>query len=160
MVVRDIEALQKDPLHARLTRIGLIGFGSAVVLLIFHHALAELTHLPINAAIAALAPAGVALLCLSKRDRRTILLKLVKDDVESLVFFAGLFVLIGGLEKVEVFGRMAEMMAAATTGSPQSLVMALHWGPGLLSGILDNVPLIWAATSRPLGRRPTWWHIR
>src|SRR6185503_17623765 len=73
--------------------------------------------------------------------RRTIMLKLIKDDVESLVFFAGLFVLIGGLEKVQVFEQMASMMAAATTGSPQSLVMALHWGPGLLSGILDNVPL-------------------
>ncbi|HKZ69892.1 MAG TPA: SLC13 family permease [Anaerolineales bacterium] len=140
-VVREIEALHNDPLHAQLTRIGLIGFGSAVVLLIFHHGLTELTHLPINAAISALVPAGVALLCLSIHDRRKILLKLVKDDVESLVFFAGLFVLIGGLEKVEVFERMAEMMAAATTGSPQSLVMALHWGPGILSGILDNVPL-------------------
>jgi Na+/H+ antiporter NhaD/arsenite permease-like protein len=40
-----------------------------------------------------------------------------------------------------LFEHMAEFMATATASSPASLVMALHWGPGLLSGILDNVPL-------------------
>jgi len=61
-------------------------------------------------------------------------------DGESILFFAGLFMLIGGLEKVQVFETLAHLMAAASSSS-NGLVMALHWGPGLLSGIVDNVPL-------------------
>ena len=62
-------------------------------------------------------------------------------DGESILFFAGLFVLIGGLEKVQVFEKLAEGLAHSTSANPTGLVMALHWGPGLASGILDNVPL-------------------
>jgi Na+/H+ antiporter NhaD/arsenite permease-like protein len=140
-VVREIEALHRDPLHAQLTRIGLIGFGAAVVLLVLHHWLTEVTHLPINAAVAALVPAGAAALALSQPDRRKVFLKLVKEDSESLLFFAGLFVLVGGLEKVRVFEMLADTLARATADSPDGLVMALHWGPGVLSGLVDNVPL-------------------
>jgi Na+/H+ antiporter NhaD/arsenite permease-like protein len=140
-VVRDINAIQQDPLHIRLTRVGLIGFGSAVFLLIIHHPLSEALHLPITAAVSALVPATIAMLFVAAADRRKIFSKLIKDDAESLIFFGGLFVLIGGLEKVQLFEHMAEFMATATASSPASLVMALHWGPGLLSGILDNVPL-------------------
>ncbi len=140
-VVREIESLRADPLHAQLARIGLIGFGAAVTLLVIHHMLAEWTGLPINAAVSALVPAIAAAACLSQHDRKKIVLKLVRDDVESLVFFAGLFVLIGGLEKVRVFEAMAGALANATAANPRGLVMALHWGPGLLSGVLDNVPL-------------------
>jgi Na+/H+ antiporter NhaD/arsenite permease-like protein len=65
----------------------------------------------------------------------------LKVDGESILFFAGLFMLIGGLEKVQLFEKLAEVMAAAASSSPTALVMALHWGPGLLSGFVDNVPL-------------------
>jgi len=71
---------------------------------------------------------------------------LIKIDGESILFFAGLFMLIGGLEKVHVFAVLAESLAAATASSSQALVLALHWGPGLASGILDNVPLALAMT--------------
>jgi Na+/H+ antiporter NhaD/arsenite permease-like protein len=49
--------------------------------------------------------------------------------------------LIGGLEKVQLFEKLAGVMAAAASSSPTALVMALHWVPGLLSGVVDNVPL-------------------
>jgi len=140
-VVRDINAIQQDPLHMNLTRIGLAGFLSAVVLLIIHHPLSEATGLPITAAVCALIPAIISMVFVARQDRRKIFTKLIKDDAESLVFFAGLFVLIGGLEKVQVFENLAKFMAFSTEGNPNGLVMALHWGPGLLSGILDNVPL-------------------
>jgi Na+/H+ antiporter NhaD/arsenite permease-like protein len=140
-VVADINAIQQDPLNKELTRIGLIGFGSAVVLLIFHHPLSHATHLPITAAVCALVPAIIAMIFVAGKDRKKIFSKLLRDDMESLVFFAGLFILIGGLEKVLIFEKLAEVMANATVGSNQGLVMALHWGPGLLSGVLDNVPM-------------------
>jgi Na+/H+ antiporter NhaD/arsenite permease-like protein len=140
-MVREIEALHKDPLHAQLTQIGLLGFGAAVLLLITHHWLTDLTHLPLNTALAALLPAGIAFLALPQADRLKIFHKLKKEDSESLLFFAGLFVLIGGLEKARVFEFVAEGMASVTAGNPMGLVMALHWGSGFASGIVDNVPL-------------------
>lgn len=139
-VVRDIEAMHRDPLHASLTRIGLIGFGAAVFLLITHHWLTELTHLPINAAVSALIPALLAFLFLPRNDRGNVFRKLLREDSESILFFAGLFLLIGGLEKVQVFDMLAGTLAGMGENH-NSLVMALHWGPGLLSGVFDNVPL-------------------
>jgi len=137
-----IDELHSEPLHAHLTRVGLTGFFMAVVLLIFHIPLTTLTGLPINAATAALIPAGIALIALRDDQRKRIL---VKVDGESILFFAGLFMLIGGLEKVHLFESLATAMASAIS-DPDMLVLALHWGPGLASGIVDNVPLALAMT--------------
>jgi Na+/H+ antiporter NhaD/arsenite permease-like protein len=122
--------------------VGLTGFFMAVTLLIFHLPLSELTGLPINAAVAALIPAGLALIAMRDNQRKKILLKV---DGESILFFAGLFMMIGGLEKVHLFETLASAMAAAVS-DPNARVLALHWGPGLASGILDNVPLALAMT--------------
>jgi len=136
--IEEIEALHHEPLHVHLTRVGLTGFLVAVGLLIFHIPLSALTGLPINAATSALIPAGVALIALRDDQRRK---SVAKVDGESILFFSGLFILIGGLEKVHLFETLADLLAQATASSPTALVMALHWGPGLASGIVDNVPL-------------------
>jgi Na+/H+ antiporter NhaD/arsenite permease-like protein len=137
-----IDELHSEPLHAHLTRVGLTGFLMAVVLLIFHIPLSILTGLPINAATAALIPAGIALIAMRDDQRKRILLKV---DGESILFFAGLFMMIGGLEKTHLFEKLATAMAASIS-NPNTLVLALHWGPGLASGIVDNVPLALAMT--------------
>jgi len=136
--IREIEGLYRDPLRAQMTRVGLIGFGTAVALLVIHHPLSEATGLPISSAVAALLPAVFTLLAVPRGDRRAVILKV---DGESILFFAGLFVLIGGLEKARIFEMLAESLAGATSSNPAGLVMALHWGPGLASGVVDNVPL-------------------
>lgn len=135
--ISEIESIQTEKVHVHMTRVGVIYFGIAVLLLVFHLPLTEITGLPINAATAALVPAILALFLLKPGQARTVILKV---DGESLLFFGGLFMLIGGLEKVRVFEIMAGFLAGSTT-STNGLVMALHWIPGLASGILDNVPL-------------------
>ena len=142
-VIAEIEQLHDEPLHAHLTRVGLTGFLMAVGLLIFHLPLSALTGLPINAATSTLIPAGLALIALRDDQRKTIL---VKVDGESILFFTGLFVMIGGLEKVHLFENLAKGLAALTASNSNGLVLALHWGPGLASGIVDNVPLALAMT--------------
>jgi Na+/H+ antiporter NhaD/arsenite permease-like protein len=137
-MIAEIEELHHEPLHAHLTRVGLAGFLMAVGLLVFHIPLSHATGLPINAATSAIIPAGLALIALRDDQRRK---SLAKVDGESILFFAGLFVLIGGLEKAHLFENLADMLTTATAGSPNTLVFALHWGPGLASGVLDNVPL-------------------
>jgi len=136
--INKIETLHNEPLHAHLTQVGLIGFLSAVILLVIHNPLAEWTGIHINTAMSALIPAGFALISLRNDDRRKTLLKV---DSESILFFAGLFVLIGGLEKINVFESMAGFLANMAASNHNSLVMTLHWVPGLASGIVDNVPL-------------------
>ncbi len=137
-IINEVEALHREPLHAHMTRIGLTGFLIAVVLLVFHFPLSDLTGLHISAAVAALVPAVLALAVMRNADRKKAVLKV---DSESILFFAGLFVLIGGLEKVEVFKFMATGLASMAETNQGGLVMALHWVPGLASGIVDNVPL-------------------
>ena len=136
--IAEIETLHNEPMHAHLTRVGLVGFLVAVMLLVLHIPLSELTGIHINAAMAALIPAGVALLVMKNADRKKAVLKV---DGESILFFAGLFVLIGGLEKINLFEEMANSLADVSTANHSGLVMALHWLPGLASGIVDNVPL-------------------
>lgn len=136
--IAEIESLHNEPVHAHLTRIGLVTFGIAVGLLIFHIPLSHLSGLPINGAVASLIPAGLALIALQPFERKSIIRRV---DGESILFFAGLFVLIGGLEKVRLFESLAQTLAQATATNPSGLVLALHWGPGLASGIVDNVPL-------------------
>ncbi|MBK9601867.1 MAG: anion permease [Anaerolineales bacterium] len=136
--ITEIEALHNEPMHAHLTRVGLIGFLAAVILLVLHIPLSDLTGFHINAAMAALVPAGIALLVMKSVDRKKAVLKV---DGESILFFAGLFVLIGGLEKIDIFKSMAQGLADVSTTNHSGLVMALHWLPGLASGIVDNVPL-------------------
>jgi Na+/H+ antiporter NhaD/arsenite permease-like protein len=107
-------------------------------LLIVHHPLGEQTGLHISAATSALIPAVFALLFLGNDDRRKTLLKV---DGQSILFFTGLFILIGGLEKIRLFESMADGLASVAASNQNGLVMALHWVPGLASGIVDNVPL-------------------
>ncbi len=139
--IREVEALHKDPLHAQLTRIGLIGFGGAVALLVSHHWLSELIHFEITAAMSAMIPAGLVLVFIPGIERKIVVQRLVRHDSENLIFFAGLFMLIGGLEKAQAFEHLAELLTVNSASNPAGLVFALHWGPGLLSGIVDNVPL-------------------
>lgn len=137
-VVAEIESLHNEPIHAHLTRVGVVGFISAVVLLILRVPVSNLTGLPINGAVSALIPAIIALIAIKDQERKTVILKV---DIESILFFAGLFVLIGGLEKVHVFGYLAESLAGGASQNQAGFVMALHWLPGIASGIVDNVPL-------------------
>lgn len=134
--IEEIEQLHREPLHVRFTQVGLTGLGAAVFLLVFHIPLSDWSGLPITAAVSALVPALLAIVALPGSQRKAAILRV---DSHSILFFAGLFILIGGLEKVHLFEILAD--AIATASNPAALVMALHWGPGLLSGVLDNVPL-------------------
>ena len=136
--IHEIEANHNEPLHAQQTRVGLTFFLAAVSLLVLHVPLSHITGIEINASTAALIPAVFALAFLKNDDRKKAILKV---DIESILFFAGLFILIGGLEKINLFETLAQGLAGWASDDHGSLVIALHWVPGLASGIVDNVPL-------------------
>jgi Na+/H+ antiporter NhaD/arsenite permease-like protein len=73
---------------------------------------------------------------------------MVAVEWETLLFFAGLFLMVGALIKSGVIERLAELVTTATGGQPLATAMLLLWVSALLSGIIDNIPYV--ATMSPL----------
>ncbi len=66
----------------------------------------------------------------------------------TIFFFVGLFIIIGGLEASGGIKLMAEWLLNITNGSESATAMIILWGSGILSGIIDNIP--YTATMAPL----------
>lgn len=66
----------------------------------------------------------------------------------TILFFAGLFVLVAGLEHVGAIGYLAEQMLEITAGSPIAMTFSILWGSAFFSAFIDNIPFV--ATMIPL----------
>jgi anion transporter len=66
----------------------------------------------------------------------------------TLVFFAGLFVMVGGLVETGVIGEVSRAAADATDGRLGVAAMLLLWASAGLSAIVDNIPYV--ATMSPI----------
>ncbi|HEY0952429.1 ArsB/NhaD family transporter [Nocardioides sp.] len=71
-------------------------------------------------------------------------------DVEwpTLAFFAGLFIMVGGLVETDVISKVSEATADATDGRLGLASMVLLGGSAVLSAIVDNIPYV--ATMSPI----------
>ena len=89
-------------------------------------------------------------------------------DVEwpTIVFFAFLFIVVGGLEKVGIIHMMAEAMINATGTHYVVLMIVILWVSAICSAVLDNIPFV--ATLIPLIQTmsaegidvwPLWWAV-
>jgi len=95
-------------------------------------------------AVVALLGAGVLVLIsgLPPRDY------LAEVEAPTLVFFAGLFVMVGALIKVGAISQLAGWATAATGGSAETATFLLLGVSAILSGVIDNIPYV--ATMAPL----------
>ncbi len=84
----------------------------------------------------------------------------------TLLFFAGLFVLVGGLEKTGIIAAIAKVIMSATGGHVILTMLVLLWASAFISSILDNIPFV--ATLIPfinamgahgMNTEPLWWAI-
>lgn len=94
---------------------------------------------------------------------------LVEVEWETLLFFAGLFILVGSLVKTGVIDHLASALVTATGDSVQGAMMLLLWGSAALSAIIDNIPFV--ATMTPVvdqlvsgtgpfaGQNGLWWAL-
>jgi len=66
----------------------------------------------------------------------------ILHDIEwnTIFFFIGLFIIIGGLEAAGGISLMAQWLLGVTKGSQQATAMIMLWASGILSGIVDNIP--------------------
>jgi Na+/H+ antiporter NhaD/arsenite permease-like protein len=96
----------------------------------------------------------------------------VLRDVEwpTLLFFVGLFVLVGGLEVTGFIGGIAELLTNVAGGTSVATAIIVIWGSGIASGIVDNIPF--TATMIPVIQdlaeaenlsesetQPLWWAL-
>jgi Na+/H+ antiporter NhaD/arsenite permease-like protein len=88
---------------------------------------------------------GLLLLALSGLDAES-----VARDVEwpTLIFFAGLFVMVGALVNTGVIDNVATAAADATEGRLLLASLGLLWVSAALSAIVDNIPYV--ATMSPV----------
>jgi Na+/H+ antiporter NhaD/arsenite permease-like protein len=66
---------------------------------------------------------------------------LSRIDWNVLVFFASLFVIVGGVEASGVFETVAELLAQMGSGHPIILGVTMIWIVALLSALVDNIPV-------------------
>ncbi|HSK32953.1 MAG TPA: ArsB/NhaD family transporter [Propionicimonas sp.] len=94
---------------------------------------------------------------------------LVDIEWETLLFFAGLFILVGSLVKTGVIEHLAAGLVAATGDSVPAAMMFILWGSAALSALVDNIPFV--ATMAPVvdqlvsgsgpfaGQNGLWWAL-
>lgn len=66
----------------------------------------------------------------------------------TIFFFIGLFMIIGGLEASGGIKLMAEWVLDVTQGSESATAMIILWASGIISGVIDNIP--YTATMAPM----------
>lgn len=75
--------------------------------------------------------------------------EIIKEvEWNTIFFFIGLFIIIGGLEASGGIKLMAEWILRVTQGSQAATSMIILWASGIISGIIDNIP--YTATMAPM----------
>src|ERR671911_1175924 len=118
-----------------------------------------------NPAIVALAGAAVAMLVCGPEVEK------VLHEVEwpTILFFVGLFVMVGALEATGFIERVAELLASSSE-SLAGTALIVMWGSAFASGIVDNIPftatmvpvieeLAHARGYDPQTVEPLWWSL-
>ncbi len=113
-------------------------FATAVVLLVTH-SMTGLTVATIGAFIAV-----VTLLSVGK-DALIILKKL---DYETILFFIGLFIVVGGLEQTGALAVVADFIGNISEGNAHFMIAIVLWISAIASAFVDNIPF--AATMIPV----------
>jgi len=123
--------------------------------------------LGLESATAALSGAGLLLLITFTRDEEMIAKVLGKVEWTAIFFFAGLFILVGGLVETGVIKWLAEEGIKITHGSVEGTAILILWMSALASAFVDNIPFV--ATMIPLIKdmgamglnnlEPMWWSL-
>ena len=134
------------------------------VIMIFLVALAFILHdaLGLKTSIIALSCAALMIMIGRQDVEETV------HDVEwpTIVFFAFLFIVVGGLEKVGIIKAIADLMVETTGTHYVILMLVILWVSALCSAILDNIPfvatlipLIMTMEAEGIDVWPLWWAV-
>jgi Na+/H+ antiporter NhaD/arsenite permease-like protein len=129
----DLRSKIKDP---ALMQAGLATLAAVVLLLVIQRRLESTWHLTFTVGMAALVPALVLMVGMDRHGRDV----LRKVDVESILFFIGLFVMVGALDKVGVF-KLLNRFVLDRVSHPLVLAIAFLWFGAFTSALVDNIPM-------------------
>jgi Na+/H+ antiporter NhaD/arsenite permease-like protein len=142
--------------HPQTARQILIVLFTAILLFFFHH------RLHIAPSFVALGAAAVALLWVQPDINEV----LKKVEWSVLIFFAALFVMVGGLEAAGILESIVGLFQGASRVHPVLFGVLLIWVVAVLSAVVDNVPITIALIPviRGLGEAgldptPLWWAL-
>lgn len=92
---------------------------------------------------------GIAILTLLAAGKN--IPKIMKGvDYKTLLFFVGLFVVVGGLEQTKILELIAEFIGKISGGNLRVMVAIIIWVSAIASAFVDNIPF--AATMVPVIR--------
>lgn len=141
---------------ASLLRKSVIMIVLVVVGFIFH------AQLGIESATVALTAAGVMLL-IGGQDAEDVILGV---EWSTILFFIGLFVVVGGLNSTGVIAMLANGMLELVGDNEVLAIVLVLWASALISAFLDNIPFV--ATLIPMIQTmqqggmdvlPLWWAL-
>jgi Na+/H+ antiporter NhaD/arsenite permease-like protein len=157
-VPADLLALDEREVIAdpRLLRVGLIVTGGTLIGLILAG--------PLGYQAATVALSGAVVLILVTRVNLESIIREI--DWVTLLFFAGLFMLVEGLVHAGVVAAIGDLLFSATGGDEGIATIGLLWVSGIASGIVDNIPytatmipVVGQLASDGLAVEPLWWAL-
>ncbi len=118
--------------------------------------------LGMESSIIALTAATIMLL-IGKQDPEEIILSV---EWSTILFFMGLFIVVGGLEKTGVIEMLANGLIGITNGHQIMTMILILWISAIVSAFLDNIPfvatmipLILTMQSSGVAVEPLWWAL-
>jgi len=135
LLSQDEKVLIKD---RSVLKKSLVVLTAVIVLFVIHGSL------KIEPSIIALSGAGILMVLAKSRPEQ--ILKSV--DWSTLIFFAGLFIIISGAEKAGLIDLLSSTILHISGGNPWILFFMIIWISAIASAFIDNIPF--AATMVPL----------
>jgi len=156
-----IEKIELDFLSVRLDRKFLLKsvlcLGVALVLFVTQ----AITHL--TPGVVALTVAMI-LFIVTRVDIEHVLPEI---EWSTLLFFAGLFILVGALNETGVIEWVARTVFLRVGDNPYAMVLTVLWVSAIASGFIDNIPLTitmvpivrMMLAAQPIGHDILWWAL-
>ena len=108
--------------------------------------------------------AAVIMMLIGKQDVEDVILGV---EWSTILFFIGLFVVVGGMEETGVIDQLASLLIGMTGGNMVMTMLIILWVSAIVSSFLDNIPFV--ATLIPMilaiqaesgmDVTPLWWAL-
>ena len=154
------EVLQLDESKAIKDRSLLIKSVVMIILVVFAFIFHSQHHL--ESSTVALTAAGIMLLI----GRQDVEEAIAGVEWSTLIFFTGLFIVVGGLQETGVIQIVANTLVDMTAGHMTLTILLILWVSAIISAFLDNIPfvatlipLILTLESSGVDVAPLWWAV-
>ncbi len=135
---------------------------SVVMIVIVVFAFIFHSQLHLESSTVALTAAGIMLLIGRQDVEETI----AGVEWSTLIFFIGLFIVVGGLQETGVIQIVANTLVDMTAGHMTLTILLILWVSAIISAFLDNIPfvatlipLILTMESSGVDVAPLWWAV-